>query len=180
MQIFISCWHNNARNSVLSFTKDLWATSDWFTEYGITKQIAKLMPIRYKWNDTLVFIPEWLSLVDRVKWINKKSMDGDIAIELHMNSGRWTGTETFYWAWSSWMKKNAEIFSEKLSKWLNLKNRWAKPDTSTRFGRLGFIRDTRPAALLVELGFIDNSYDRNQVISYWSTILCEILKEIYE
>lgn len=180
MQIFISCWHNNARNIRNIIYRDQWATSNGFTEYEITRDIARLMPVRYKWNDKLIFIPEWLSLVDRVKWINERSRDWDVAIELHMNSGWWTGTEVFYWAESSWMKKNAEIFSEKLSKWLNLKNRWAKPDTATRFGQLGFIRDTKPIALLIELWFIDNQYDRGQVISYGSTVLANILKEIYD
>ena len=179
MKIFISCWHNNARNIRNIIIKDQWAVSGLFTEYGITKEIARLLPARYKGNDTLLFVPEWLSLVDRIKWINKRSVDWDIAIELHMNSWGWTGTEVFYWAWSSWMKKNAEIFSEKLSKWLNLKNRWAKPDTATRFWQLGFIRDTKPLAFLIELWFIDNSYDRKQVIDYWSSIIANILKEIY-
>ena len=34
-----------------------------------------------------------------------------------------------------------------------------KPDSSTRHGRLGIIRDTKPTAYLLELGFIQNDLE---------------------
>lgn len=36
---------------------------------------------------------------------------------------------------------------------------WARPDSSSRFGRLGWIRQTRPAAHLLELGFMQGRND---------------------
>lgn len=36
---------------------------------------------------------------------------------------------------------------------------WARPDTASRFGRLGWIRQTKPAAHLLELGFMQGNND---------------------
>ena len=179
MNIFISCGHNNARNIRNILTKDQWAVSNWFTEYGIVKEVARLLPARYKWIHTLVFVPEWLSLVERIKWINNRIKSGDVSIELHMNAGGWTGCEVFYMANSKYMKDTASSFSKSLSESLNIFNRWAKPDTATRFGRLGFIRDTKYSSLLIELWFIDSEYDRSQVINLGSSSLAKVLKDIY-
>ncbi|MBD2089285.1 N-acetylmuramoyl-L-alanine amidase [Microcoleus sp. FACHB-1515] len=38
-------------------------------------------------------------------------------------------------------------------------NSWARPDTASRFGRLGWIRQTRPVAHLLELGFMQGKND---------------------
>ena len=46
---------------------------------------------------------------------------------------------------------------------IGLRSRGVKPDTATRFGRLGIIRDTKPWAFLLELGFITNLNDLNIV-----------------
>ena len=179
MKIFISLGHNNARNIRNIFLRDTGASSGWFTEYGITKEIARLLPKRYKGLNTLVFLPEGLSLADRIKKINSLSYHKDIAIELHMNSGGWTGCEVFYYdGFVSW-KDTAKKMSNILSTGLNVKDRWAKPDTATRFGRLGFIRDTKPTAFLIELGFIDSEYDRAQVIERGASTFANLLKEIY-
>lgn len=97
MKIFISCGHNNARNWFkdehgkwrLSIYRDRGAVGDVFTEYDITRKIAdRLKKVYYEPNEnvTLVFVPEGLNLADRIKWINQKSVDGDMCIELHLDS----------------------------------------------------------------------------------------------
>ena len=180
MKIFISLGHNNARNIRNIFLRDTGASSWGFTEYGIIKEIARLLPSRYKWGkNELVFIPEWLSLVDRIKRINSLTKTWDIAIELHMNAWGGTGCEVFYYAGFKEWEKTAQAMSKRLSETLNIRDRWSKPDTATRFWQLGFIRDTKPVAFLVELWFIDNVYDRWQVIDRGSTALWNMIKEIY-
>jgi hypothetical protein len=37
------------------------------------------------------------------------------------------------------------------------KNSWARPDTASNYGRLGWIRETRPVAHILELGFIQGN-----------------------
>ena len=180
MNIFISLWHNNARNLRNIFSRDQGAVFGGATEYGITKDIARLLPKRYKGKHNLVFLPEWLSLVDRIKKINSLAKSWDIAIELHMNSGWWTGCEAFYYDWFQEWRDTAGKMSQTISDILNIKDRWAKPDTATRFGRLGFIRDTKPVAYLIEFWFIDNDYDRRQVIQYAPTALAKLLYTLYK
>lgn len=182
MKIFISLGHNNARNIRNIILRDQGASSGYFTEYGITKEIARLLPKRYiweKWIHELVFLPEWLSLVDRIKKINSLANPWDVCIELHMNSGWGTWCEVFYLDGFKEWKKTAWEISKALSTVLNIKDRWAKPDTATRFWQLGFIRNTKPVAYLIELGFIDNGYDRNQVIQYGATALAKALQQIF-
>lgn len=179
MKIFISLGHNNARNIRNIILRDQGASSGGFTEYGIIKEIARLLPKRYKGWNTLVFIPEWLSLADRIKKINSLANYKDIAIELHMNSWGGSGCEVFYFDGFKPWKDTAWKMSNILSSVINIKDRGAKPDTATRFGRLGFIRDTKPTAFLIELGFIDSEYDRAQVIEKGSSAFAKLLIDIY-
>lgn len=178
MQIFISCGHNNARKSLVSLTKDIWAVYDGISEYSVVKDVSRLISARYMGKNTLVFVPEWLNLSQRVKWVNERSRDGDFAIELHMNAWGGKGTEVFYFAWSKFMQEKAYSFSQSISWTLGIMNRWTKEDTKTRFGRLGWIRDTKPMALLIELGFLDSKDDRKKVQEYWPTAMARALQEI--
>ena len=60
------------------------------------------------------------------------------------------------------MEKSKLIAKTLIDKYCDItgyKNRGAKPDTSTRHGRLGWIRDTKPWATLIECCFIDNKDD---------------------
>jgi len=176
--IFISCGHNNARNWgknengqwVLGTARDQWAVDPINkdnTEYRWVRKVASSLeklvieskPTDYK----ITIVPENLNLDDRIKWINARSGVNDVCIELHMNSGGGTWLEVFAMAASVFAQQKASSIAVNLSSSIGLKNRWAKPDTATRFGRLGFIRDTKPLAFLIELGFIDNEFDRNVV-----------------
>lgn len=176
--IFISCGHNNARNLgknengkwVLGMSKDQWAVNPLDktqTEYRWVKKVAgslwklimELAPKEYN----VVLVPEGLNLSDRITWINTRATAKDVCIELHMNSGGGTWVEVFAHAGSVMAMEKAKAMSIALSWAMSMRNRWAKPDTATRFGQLWFIRDTYPLAFLIELGFIDNASDRDAV-----------------
>lgn len=183
--IFISCGHNNARNWVKDENGKwvLWMYKDQGainpldkeqTEYRWVSRVAtSLQKLTNVTNPSYnyIFVPAWLNLNDRIKWINKNSKPDDICIELHMNSWWGTGIEVFGHAdyWYS-LKKASEISSIMASS-MGLANRWGKSDTATRFGSLAFIRDTKPLAFLVELGFIDNANDRDLVWVKWALAL---------
>ena len=187
--IFISCWHNNARNWVKNengkwalWLKDQWAVDpkDSFnTEYRWVKKVAwsleKLVKAFPSSEYNVVFVPEWLNLTDRIKWINNRCKIWDVCIELHMNAWWGTWLEVFCMWWSVYAHKKATDISRIISNSIGINNRWVKSDTTTRFGRLGFIRDTKPLAFLIELGFIDNESDRNLVWVKWASSLKLIL-----
>lgn len=183
--IFISCGHNNARNwikdengrLVLWMSKDQWAINPLDkeqTEYRWVSRVAtSLQKLVNTTNPTYnyIFVPAGLNLTDRIKWINKNCKIWDICIELHMNAGWGTGLEVFCMAWVPYAHKKATELSSIISSSIGLYNRWAKIDTNTRFWRLWFIRDTKPLAFLIELGFIDNAHDRDTVWIKWASAL---------
>lgn len=175
--IFISCWHNSARNWIKTenWKWCLWTYKDIGaidpknkenSEYRWVRKVANQIFKLWFWttkDHVIQIVPEWLNLDDRIKFINKRCIDGDICIELHMNAGGWTWTEVFAHGSSSYALNKASIMSSTLAKTMELTNRGAKPDTQTRFWRLWFIRDTKPLAFLIELWFIDNDKDRDAV-----------------
>ena len=59
-------------------------------------------------------------------------------------------------AGSSYAKNEGIKFLKEYTNVTGLTSRHVNPDTSDRLGRLGFVRDTKPLALLIELGFITN------------------------
>lgn len=184
--IFMSCGHNNARNwlknenwkFVLWFSRDQGAIdpkNPFNTEYKWVRKVAnslfQLVASLPNKEYVIILVPENLNLDDRIKWINSRSNSTDVCIELHMNAGGGTGTEVFAHSWSLKAMSIAANLSTILANSMGLRNRWAKPDTATRFGRLGFIRDTKPMAFLIELGFIDNEVDYNAVWTKGATSL---------
>lgn len=95
------------------------------------------------------------TLQQRTRWINSNKVDA--VIELHLDSAPGaTGCTLFYYDGFSNLAKIGEDLLSVYSKYSTIKSRGVKPDSSTRHGRLGIIRDTRPLAFLLELGFIQN------------------------
>lgn len=165
MTVFISCGHNNARTSWYSVTRDNGAVANGLTEYQIVRKVAKQLEKTYAGKHKLSILPEGLNLQERIKFINARAKTGDVCIELHMNAGPAvaSGNEVFYHGGYPELKVKADKISKVLEKWMGVISRWGKPDTATRFGRLGFCRDTTPLAYLLELGFITNMDDVDDV-----------------
>lgn len=181
--IFISCGHNNARNLVknengqwvLGRYKDQGAVNPLNkedTEYKFVRKVASSLNALWGPIDgKLLFVPEGLNLDQRISWINTRAVDGDICIELHMNSGGWTWVEVLAHGGSRYALNKAAELSSIMASSMGIRNRWAKSDSGTRFGSLGFIRKTKPLAFLIELGFIDNATDRDRVWMKWGASL---------
>jgi N-acetylmuramoyl-L-alanine amidase len=165
MTVFISCGHNNARTSWYSVTRDNGAVWYLVTEYQVVRRVATQLQKTYAGKHKLSIVPEGLNLGERIKYINARAKTGDICIELHMNSGPAfaSGNEVYYhWDYPSMAGKCNKI-SKSLEQSMWVIARGAKPDTATRFKRLWFCRDTRPIAYLIELGFITNMDDVDDV-----------------
>lgn len=115
-------------------------------------------------------VPDYLSLIGTIRWINANSVPGDVAIDLHGNAfnGSIRGAEVFYIANNTQRQKDAQILLDALLKAVpGLPSRKVKPDTVTlhRSG-LAFCRRVSVASLLIELCFIDNREDLKLLQTY--------------
>ncbi|GAB4187362.1 MAG: hypothetical protein Fur006_27140 [Coleofasciculaceae cyanobacterium] len=110
-------------------------------------------------------VPDDLSSLQTIQWINVRSRPGDVALEIHssaFSNPDVRGATAFYIANNTERKNHAELLLLALVRRLpQLPNRGAKPDTSTGIGRIAFCRDTTLPSILLEVGFLSNPDDRN-------------------
>lgn len=103
-----------------------------------------------------------LTLEEKTAWINKKAGSDDLVLSCHLNSSpnrTEKGAMIFYYGGSQKSKEMAEKILDAYCKATGLQNAGVHPDTSSRFGRLGIVRDTRGWAFLLELGSINNDLE---------------------
>lgn len=139
---------------------DVGASNKNLRENELTVKISKRTSeiIRAHGVDCL-YVPDDLTLVQTIAWINERGDQITIAVDVHINAGGGSGVE----AWNFQGNGNE---SDKLSQFLSdacsvesgLYNRGIFDETKNRYGRLGFIHDTTPIAALVECGFIDGDF----------------------
>ncbi|MBK2004008.1 N-acetylmuramoyl-L-alanine amidase [Listeria ivanovii subsp. londoniensis] len=91
------------------------------------------------------------------KLANRKKVDAVVEFHFDAAGASAEGTTGFYCATSSSSKRLAQCVNDKLDD--VFKDRNVKPDTSTRFGRLGILRETNAVATLQEIAFITNKND---------------------
>jgi N-acetylmuramoyl-L-alanine amidase len=112
-------------------------------------------------NDFLIN-PTNLNLVQAIQWANKNSTKDSWLIDFHTNHNapNASGTEVFVVPnLSKARQKIAQDLVDLVANTISIPNRGVKLDTTTRFGRLGTLRDTAAKAMLLELIF-GNSRDR--------------------
>jgi len=129
-------------------------------EADLTVRIAQLAAemIRKHGVDCL-YVPDNLTLIQTIQWINARSGQISICVDVHINSGNGSGVE-------GWNYQGGPNESDRLSQFLadacaaetGLPNRGIKDETLNRHKKLGFIHDTNPVAALIECGFIDGDY----------------------
>lgn len=109
----------------------------------------------------VVQVPNELEFVDGINWVNANypSLDDGLSVEVHKNgaSSEAHGAETWYFADDGDSESLAHKLQDKLAE--VLPDRGVKPDASSRFGRLGWIRDVNTWSLLVEMGFVSDGGD---------------------
>ena len=59
-----------------------------------------------------------------------------------------------------------------------IRGRGVHGDKENRWGRLGFVRDTKPLALLFEMGFISNKADVDRVVKMGTEAVLSALKTL--
>lgn len=103
-------------------------------------------------------------LINRIKWINRNCVDGDVLLSIHGNSAlnpSVRGVTTCYMGGSEYARVQAIKLSNAYSKATGVPvwNGGAFDDRTARFGQIGMVRETRPFALLIEAGFVSNKLD---------------------
>ena len=177
--IFIAAWHNNAKTYPWSLSRDNGAAANWTTEFAVVNPILDSVIRTWIPWFRLVKVPVWLNLNQRVKYINSNSRDGDVCIEFHLDSApNADGCTTFYFTGSTYAQAKATTFQQEYTRVSGIRWRGVKGDTTSRFGRLGFIRDTKPLALLVELGFITSTKDIATIQKYGAAAIIAGIKKI--
>jgi len=139
----------------------------------ITSQLIK------KYPKQLARVPSGKTLRNKIRWINSNLSSNDKLISLHMNaagSDQAHGAEIYYYGGDEQSKDEATRMLGVYCKETGLWNRGAKTDFSTRHGRLGIVRDTKPWAFLIELSFITNREDLNIALSKGADGVAEMLQ----
>lgn len=173
--IFLNAGHSLSDPGAVKYVK----------EAEISMRVRDLLVPELERQGFRVFqVPDNLNLNQSIKWVNSlaKTLESGLALALHCNAGGGTGAEAFYYAGSNKSKLLAEkLLAGYLSVIPNLKNRGVKPDTNAVAKRLGWIRDTRPWALLLEMGFVDNPHDAEILKNYklLATAVCKGVCNVY-
>ncbi len=108
-------------------------------------------------------VPDSLSLVQSIAWINDRCQAGDVAVELHadaFSSPKARGASAFYIGSNPRRKADADlILNGYLRRIPEMPNRGAKADTEAGVGSLAFCRRVAIPSLLIELGFLTSPDD---------------------
>lgn len=132
------------------------------TENDITTQILLEVFPRIKKHVFADLCPFDLTLEQKTTWINKRASDDDFVVSCHLNSSperKEKGAMCFFYGGSESSKQKSKRFLDKYCEIIGLENDGVVPDTSSRFGRLGIVRDTKGWAFLLEMGSINNDLD---------------------
>ena len=159
-QIFISAGHGGLENGV----RDVGATIAGTTEAQemIALRDLILPELRSRGYEVLA-VPDDLSSNQSIDWINARAKSGSVAIEIHaekFSNQATRGATVYYIANNRERREQAELVLLSLIKQVpTLPSRGVRPDTSAGTGRLKFVRQTLPPALLAEIAYLTNAND---------------------
>lgn len=159
-QIFISAGHGGLENGV----RDVGATIAGTTEAQemIALRDLILPELRSRGYEVLS-VPDDLSASQSIDWINARAKSGSVALEIHaekFSNQATRGATVYYIANNRERREQAELILLSLIKQVpTLPSRGVRPDTSSGTGRLQFVRQTLPPALLAEIAYLTNAND---------------------
>lgn len=129
-------------------------------EFKIAREIAKYAQSYYNANyneqcDLMNYNGD-LNLKERIAKLQDNTYD--LVAEIHLNAGGGTGTECYYYHGSQRGQKYAQEITKAISTAFGIRNRGAKTKLNKNgTDYFGFVRETKPCALLIETMFIDTS-----------------------
>lgn len=177
--IFLSIGHNGWHNWVKrwlawvkSIYKDYGANGNWTSEYAVTKSIIDEIIKKWVPGCTLIKVREWLNLEERIAWINARyqKVQEPFAFEFHLDSAVPTagGASVWYRNGNTFTMAEWKQFLAEFTNITGLKSRHVNADVLNRWGKLGFVRQTKCASLLIELGFISNPTELATIKNKWA------------
>ena len=165
-RIIISIGHGGQKGEKF----DTGAVANGFTENEQCRQIAGyLVQELSRSNLPVLVVPDW-GLSKSIDYINSiGNAYSDWAIELHKDSAPYDAERmhrrcgAYFYSDDTGCAAVAKQLAEVLKTEGAHLTSWARPDTDSRFGKLGFIRNTKMLSHIIELGFIegDNSTAEN-------------------
>ena len=177
--IFLSIWHNGWYNWIkrwIAWIKSIYpdkgAIGNWTNEYDVSKWIVDAIMKKGVPGCTLIKVPEGLNLDERIDWINARYMrtEEPFAFEFHLDSAMPTavGASVWYRDWNTFTSAEWKQFLAEFTNITWLKSRHVNSDMTNRWWKLWFVRKTKCASLLVELGFISNPVELATIKSKWA------------
>lgn len=127
----------------------------------IVDKMAALLRARLG-DDAVVIDPHDHDTHESIPWVNNRFGFGDAwVLEIHRDSADGLNAEDastrlgVYHGPSESSREVGQFLRERFVRAGSHANSWARPDTASRFGSLGWIRQTRPAAHLLEMAFME-------------------------
>lgn len=134
----------------------------------------------------VIAIPDNKNLLESILAVNEETSDIDdgLALAIHCNKspegyeGSKEGAEAYHYADFRSSERIAEKLIDAYCKETGIKNRGAIPDSTTRFGKLGWIRETTVWATLLECGYLDNNNDMDFILNNLDKVAKGIAKGV--
>ena len=169
MKIFINAGHGGKDSGAVS--------KNGFLEKDATKSVASFLVqmLIQKGYDVEYF--QQKESVNEIVEAEKRSKSG-LFISLHCNSvnnDKANGVEVLYYPTSGTGKALAEIMSDCISEYMELKNRGAKPRNDLRV-----LSGTQAPAILIELGFLSNPEEEKLLLDEPYSFASAIMKGLYK
>lgn len=137
------------------------AISQGTTEYDEVQRLIQEIKPMLDFHIPISLIDD--TLIGTIKWLTKTMKEGDIAIELHLDSATPTanGASIWYDDAQPWNRGFGEILLNNYCTLMDIKNRGAFPDNQNRHKRLGFTETGK--SYVMEMGFITNKNDLKKI-----------------
>lgn len=169
MKIFINAGHGGADCGAVS--------KHGFKEKDLTRSVAGFLVQMLIMADYDVEFYQQTNSVNQIVDTEKTS-NSHLFISLHCNAATndsANGVETLYYPTSGTGKVLAEIFSDSISEYMELKNRGAKERRDLRV-----LSGTKAPAVLIELAFLSNPEEEELLIKEPYSFAAGIMKGIHK
>jgi hypothetical protein len=163
VQIFISAGHGGIESGGFDSGTVAGGTTE-SKEMELTRNL--IVSELTSHNAKVLSIPDKLSLRESIAWINARAEQGDVALEIHADeaSPSARGASVFYIDGNDERRDDARVMLNKLIdgvRGLTRHGSGVKPDTDSEPGSLGICRQVTVPSLLMEVGFLSNTQDRD-------------------
>ena len=169
MKIFINAGHGGKDSGAVSING--------FLEKDINKTVAGFLTNMLIQKGFNVEYYQQTESVNQVVEVEKKS-NSDLFISIHCNSSdkpSASGVEVLYYPTSGTGKAVAEIFSNSISEYMEIKNRGAKARSDLRV-----LSGTVAPAVLIELAFVSNPDEEKLLVDEPYGFASGIMKGIHK